>query len=299
MCAYLDLLAIKMIRRRSISAPLTLLIASVNSALAVTSPIGEAMNVVPAVTSTGENGNVTLSAGATVFQDDLVKTGALGRAGLQFLDETKLEVGPNSSAKLDRFVFNPDKTASEASISLAKGIFRFVSGGHNKPNTYTITTPHATLGIRGTAIRMTITQFRTDIVVEEGFVDACSTKGGGCKQLSPGLASNAGTFTLTGFVRDFASQSNGSIQGVGTTGAMPGARGAGSLTPSETGGQSGDASNVGDTSTIVSGGTGPILGTNLDLQDGSRSGVDPIVGSFSIDSLQAPRDAASPTLPDN
>src|SRR5215217_4342982 len=107
-----------MMPRGPILTPLVLLIAT---AAGAATPIGEAKRIVPAVTSTGDSGNLTLSIGSNVFQDDLVKTGVVGRAGLQFLDQTELEVGPNSSAKLDHFIFNPDKTASEASISLAKG----------------------------------------------------------------------------------------------------------------------------------------------------------------------------------
>src|SRR5829696_4677147 len=175
-----------MIPRGSGLTPLVLLVVSATTAAAATSQVGEAKQVVPAATSTGDNGNVSLSVGSTLFQDDLVKTGAAGRAGLQFLDQTELEVGPNSSAKLDKFVFNPDKTASEASISLAKGVFRFVSGGHNRPNTYTITTPHVTLGIRGTRFQVRVFPpplDRTDIVVDEGNVRACIRHGGECKDL--------------------------------------------------------------------------------------------------------------------
>src|SRR5829696_5172536 len=235
-----------MMPRGSILTPLVLLIASATVAAAAT-PIGEAKRVVPAVTSTGDSGNLTLSIGSNVFQDDLVKTGAAGRAGLQFLDQTELEVGPNSSAKLDRFVFNPDKTASEASISLAKGVFRFVSGGHNRPNTYTITTPHVTLGIRGTRFQVRVFPpplDRTDVFVDEGTVEACSKHGGGCKALSPSLPSNAGTFTVRGFVRTFAFRNGNEVPGGNQTGALGATGGSGGLPPSR--GSSSDPGNSGD-----------------------------------------------------
>src|SRR4051794_11167760 len=47
---------------------------------------------------------VILTVGTNVFANDVVKTGAVGRTGLEFLDKTRFEVGPNSSAKLDKFV---------------------------------------------------------------------------------------------------------------------------------------------------------------------------------------------------
>jgi hypothetical protein len=280
-----------MIWRHYASATVVLLTTATSSALAAMSPIGEAKKVVPSASNIGESGNLTLSVGSTVFQDDLVNTGPLGRAGLQFLDATQLEVGPNSSAKLDRFVFNPDKSASEASISLAKGVFRFVSGGHNRPNTYTITTPHATLGIRGTIIRLTITSFRTDIVVEEGFVDACSKQGGGCRELSPTLPTNAGTFTVTGFVRDFAFNGTGDITGVGTVGAL-GDVGSSSPPPPPTRRPSGQSSSTDITPSAPAGGSSVVLQDASTISGGSE-------GLFPVDVLQAPRISESPSMPNN
>src|SRR5215217_3672853 len=92
-------------------------------ALGAAPPIGETKAIVPAVRSVGENGNVTLSLGSSVYPNDLVRTEVDGKAGLVFLDNTTLEVGPNSSVKLDKFVYNPDSTAAEATISASKGLF--------------------------------------------------------------------------------------------------------------------------------------------------------------------------------
>jgi hypothetical protein len=152
-----------------------------------------------------------------VFQNDSVQTGALGRAGLQFLDETESEVGPTSSAKLDRFVFNPDKTTAEASINLAKGVFRFVSGDRARPNTYTITTPHVTLGIRGTEIVIDVTPFQTNVI-----------------------------FTVSGFVRAFAFQKTDAQGGIraGAVGGAGGSGGGGGLPLAPTRGPSDDVGTI-------------------------------------------------------
>lgn len=213
--------------------PLAVVALAVNTAGAAPVPIGQAKDVVPAASSMGAGGNATLAPGATVFQDDLVRTGAAGKAGLQFLDETQLEVGPNSSAKLDRFVFNPDKTAAQASISLAKGVFRFVSGGHSRPNSYSITTPHATLGIRGTEIEITVTDVQTDIIVKSGLVNACSRVSNGCRELSPNRQNNAGIFTVTGLVRAYAFRQSDDFPGGNRTAGVGGGGGGGggSLAP--------------------------------------------------------------------
>jgi hypothetical protein len=270
---------------------LALLVASTTAAAAATLPVGEAKDVVPAASSTGESGNVTLAIGSTLFQNDLVKTGALGRAGLQFLDNTELEVGPNSSAKLDRFVFNPDKTASEASINLAKGVFRFVSGGHSRPNTYKITTPHATLGIRGTKIKLKVTEFQTDIIVEEGVVEGCSKPSGECKELSPTLPNNAGVFTVTGYVRAFAFRSDENQGGL-KTGALGGAGGSSGGPPLDR--DPSDRSDKGD-----NGSAGGGIVVALQNIPPPPPGSDIGDGFFPAVLPDGPRAAASPTVPFN
>ena len=179
---------------------MALLVASAVAAAAATPPIGEAKKVVPSVSSEGESGKVTLSVGGSLFQDDLVRTGNLGRAGLQFLDQTELEVGPNSSTKLDRFVFNPDKTASDVSINLAKGVFRFISGGQSRPNTYTLTTPHATLGIRGTKCELRVAG-TTQVFCWEGYVEVCGRNGGGCLSVGEGYPQNYAVFNSSGLIQ--------------------------------------------------------------------------------------------------
>src|SRR5215207_5731145 len=167
--------------------------------------IGEAKKVVPAAFSEGETGNRTLAIGASLFPNDLVKTGGTGQTGIEFLDRTFLEVGPSSSLKLDKGIFNPDKTAAEAVISLTSGIFRYVSGGISRPNTYTIVTPHVTMGIRGTKIEGIVQPSGTQFVVTEGTVEACSLSGGGCYSLSPGTPANGATFNGSGGVQTYAS----------------------------------------------------------------------------------------------
>jgi hypothetical protein len=58
-----------------------------------------------------------------------------------------LDVGPNSSVRLDRFIYNPNRSGGEVLLNAAKGSFRFTTGNQNKA--YKIKTPYGTLGVRG------------------------------------------------------------------------------------------------------------------------------------------------------
>jgi hypothetical protein len=106
--------------------------------------IGSANSVKPE--ASGSVGG-TLSAGSSVHANETIKTGNAGQAGLGFVDKTNLHVGPSSSVRLDKFVYDPNKGTSSVVIDATKGAFRFSTGG--KGGDAKIKTPHGTLGIRG------------------------------------------------------------------------------------------------------------------------------------------------------
>jgi hypothetical protein len=96
-------------------------------------------------------GTRTLSAGNDIFSNEVVRTGEESLAQLLFLDETSLSVGPRSEVKLYRFVYNPDRKTGNVVLEASRGAFRFVSGSQT-PTNYTIKTPLATIGVRGTIV---------------------------------------------------------------------------------------------------------------------------------------------------
>ena len=59
---------------------------------------------------------------------ETVRTGDAGQADLRFHDSSNLTVGPKSSVRLDKFVYDPNKSASTVAIQATKGSFRFVTG---------------------------------------------------------------------------------------------------------------------------------------------------------------------------
>ena len=107
--------------------------------------IGKATSVVPQ--AEGSHGG-TLAGGANVYSKETVRTGGTGKADLQFHDTSNLSVGPNSSVRLDKFVYDPNKSTGTVAIQATKGSFRFVTGSQGK-GAVQVKTPYGTLGVRG------------------------------------------------------------------------------------------------------------------------------------------------------
>lgn len=105
------------------------------------------------------NGSVAgvINVGTGVSENEVISTGAESSTQLLFRDETSLTIGPSSRLMLDRFVYNPNTRTGDVVVNVLQGTFRFVSGTA-KPGGYTIKTPAASIGLRGTVV--------------EGFVNA-------------------------------------------------------------------------------------------------------------------------------
>ncbi len=133
--------------------------------------IGETEAVVRIVTSRPVDAQERrLSAQDPVFHDERIETEADSASKLRFADDTSLTVGPNSTVTLDDFVYDTSGGDASMVINTTRGIARFVSGKMRK-SAYTIRTPTATLGIRGTALTIIVADDgTTDIIVESGEV---------------------------------------------------------------------------------------------------------------------------------
>ena len=108
--------------------------------------IGKATSVRPQAEGS-HGGTRTLSGGADVYSRETVRTGDTGQADLQFHDKSNLTVGPKSNVRLDKFVYDPNKSTGNVAIQATRGSFRFVTGSQG--GSYQIKSPYGTLGIRG------------------------------------------------------------------------------------------------------------------------------------------------------
>ena len=111
--------------------------------------IGKATSVRPQAEGIHSGSTRTLSGGSDVYSKETVRirTGDTGQANLQFHDDINLSVGPQSSVHLEKYVYDPNKSAGTIAVQAARGSLRFVTGSQGG-GSYQIKTPYGTLGYR-------------------------------------------------------------------------------------------------------------------------------------------------------
>lgn len=106
------------------------------------------------VTVTQANGRAhALLKGAEVGTGDKITSGADGRAQIRFSDGAYVAVQPNTEFDIKQYRFDGKADGTESALfGLLKGAMRTVTGlvGRVNKGRYQITTPTATIGIRGT-----------------------------------------------------------------------------------------------------------------------------------------------------
>jgi hypothetical protein len=118
--------------------------------------------------------------GDDVIRDEVVQTQADSGAKFVLKDSTNLVLGPSSRLKLDKAVFSDQKSVGDIVIRLTLGSFRFITGQSAKES-YAITTPLATIGVRGTTLDFLNERTKNTIVLKEGQSRVCA--GGNCVEL--------------------------------------------------------------------------------------------------------------------
>jgi hypothetical protein len=125
-----------------------------------------------------------LNPGDPVYRSEIVKTGQESTAKLVFLDSTNLAVGPTSRVVLDRFVYEGGESTQTVAVKLSKGLFRFTTGSLDK-NAYSVTTPAAAIGVRGTVLDISVQSLKTKVTLVEGRAIVCPVdKGAAFEQLT-------------------------------------------------------------------------------------------------------------------
>ncbi len=144
--------------------------------------IGEAVIIKNEVLRVATPATSQINVGDGVLRDENVRTGTDSAARLVMIDSTNLSLGPNASLVLDRTVFNDDHSYRDIAIRLTTGAFRFVTG-HSEKTAYKISTPLATIGVRGTILDILSQRGQTIVVLQEGGSRVCAT-GGQCIELT-------------------------------------------------------------------------------------------------------------------
>lgn len=134
----------------------TLIPATSYSSLAT---VGVVKSVTGKVTVTNaDNSSSAAYKNMKIFEGDTIKTGASSSVGVLFDDDSAVSFGPNSSMKVQEFMFNPVEKNLSFVARFLHGSFSFISGQLVKlaPEKVRLETPDATLGVRGTKLIITV-----------------------------------------------------------------------------------------------------------------------------------------------
>ena len=149
--------------RHVISAVVLTLLSSVGYAAIGT--ITEQVNAPPSIVR--KSATLAAGKGSGVEADDNVRTTA-GKVGITFTDNTRVQINENSKLVIDSFVFDPNnKKGGKLAMKVAMGTVRYASGAvaHNNPDSVKLTTPTATIAVRGTDFTMTVDELGRSTVI--------------------------------------------------------------------------------------------------------------------------------------
>lgn len=93
-----------------------------------------------------------VAVGDRLYPQDKLMTGRDGRLAVTLRDDTRISLSANTQLIVSEFAFNPSTQSGGVVVSVLKGVSAFVSGlvAKSSPSAMKVTTPTATLGIRGT-----------------------------------------------------------------------------------------------------------------------------------------------------
>jgi hypothetical protein len=114
-------------------------------------PIGNVATLTGTASVTRNNQSaVPLKLKDDVYLNDVLQTSANSTLGVTFNDETTFNLNANAAITVDDFVYEDGGKKNSALFDVTKGTVAFVAAAVAKTGNMKITTPTATLGIRGT-----------------------------------------------------------------------------------------------------------------------------------------------------
>jgi hypothetical protein len=112
--------------------------------------VGQVATLQGSATVTRNNAAAALKVSDPIFKNDVLQTAATSSLGVTFDDETTFSLSASTRIVVDEFVYQEGGNANAASFNVALGTAAFVASLVAKTGDMKITTPNATLGIRGT-----------------------------------------------------------------------------------------------------------------------------------------------------
>jgi FecR protein len=113
-------------------------------------PIGNVVTLTGVATVIRNKDSVALKLRDGIFLNDTVQTSASSSLGITFNDSTTFNLRANAKITIDSYVYEDGGKNNAAVFDIAKGTVAFVASAVAKTGNMSITTPTASLGIRGT-----------------------------------------------------------------------------------------------------------------------------------------------------
>jgi hypothetical protein len=116
----------------------------------VEEPIGNVATLTGSASVIRNSVTTPLKAKDDIFFNDTVQTTANSTLGITFNDATTFNLKANSKMTIDNYIYEEGGSQNTGVFDIAKGTVAFVAAAVAKTGDMKITTPTATLGIRGT-----------------------------------------------------------------------------------------------------------------------------------------------------
>jgi hypothetical protein len=113
-------------------------------------PIGNVATLTGSATVTRNNASTALKLQDDIFLNDVLQTSANSTLGVTFNDATTFNLTANARITVDNYIYEDGGKQNAALFDITKGTVAFVAAAVAKTGDMKISTPTATLGIRGT-----------------------------------------------------------------------------------------------------------------------------------------------------
>ena len=128
--------------------------------------VGHVIRLNPIVSVLREGKTIPLGVKDQIYLNDVIQTDKSGKVQVFFKDDSTVTLGNNTKAHMKEFV--PDGNKASFDLNVAQGVARVITGKivEKNPNGFAITTPEATVGIRGTILVVNTGSGKTTVFVE-------------------------------------------------------------------------------------------------------------------------------------
>jgi hypothetical protein len=113
-------------------------------------PIGNVASMTGTATVIRNKDSIALKLKDDIYLNDTVQTSSSSSLGVTFSDDTTFHLSADAKITIDTYVYDPAGKQNKGAFDIGKGTVAFVAAAVAKTGNMQITTPTATLGIRGT-----------------------------------------------------------------------------------------------------------------------------------------------------